>query len=104
MQLIKMGDDMQNDGIERLLGMDKDLIQGNDLIRDANIELERQKQQLLQADENVKDIDSALNRAAKHIAFFSREFYSDNFTRCMILAILLIFSVIVIVVAFKKIL
>ena len=38
---------MQSDGIERLLGMDRDLIQGNEIIRDANVELERQREMLL---------------------------------------------------------
>ena len=102
MQLIKMGDDMQNDGIERLLGMDRDLIQGNEIIRDANVELERQRELLQKAEEDVKDIDTVLNRAAKHISFFSRELHADKFTRCMVLAILIVFIVIVLVVALKK--
>ena len=99
-----MGDDMQSDGIERLLGMDRDLIQGNELVRDANIELDRQKEMLLKAEENVKDIDTVLNRASKHISFFSRELHADKFTRCMVLAICLVFIVIILVEAFKKVL
>jgi len=102
-ELIQIGDDLQNDAIDRLLDMDKDLNHGNQMIVDANAELMKQKETLLDAHDDLHGIESTMKRAQKHISYFSREFYSDKFTRIMVLAIFLVLVAIVGIVIFKKV-
>lgn len=95
--MIQLGDDLQNDGISRLEGMNQDLYQGNELLVDANTELLRQRDKLLLATEHTKDMTSTLSkffllieRAKKMILYFSKEYYKDKFVRIMIILMILV--------------
>jgi hypothetical protein len=101
-EVISIGDKYQDDMLKRLGGIQKDANNAQLMTVDANVELERQEEQMLKAAENVLDMKSSLKRAQEYLAYFSKEFYQDKFVRIMTLLILLTFVTIVIIAFFKK--
>ena len=101
-ELIQLGDDMQDDGIERLLQLNRDMDINQLKVNDINEELFSQGQKLANADSEVKDIDSTLKRAKKIIMYFSEELYQDKCIRILVLLIVLTLIAICALIFFKK--
>lgn len=102
LELIKLGDEMQDDGIERLLRMNKDMDLNNQKVGDINQELQTQNEKMMAAEETVKDIESTLKRARKLIAYFSEEFYKDKCIRILVSLIIVVLIAICVTFYIKK--
>lgn len=101
-ELLQLGDKYQKDGLERLTGMNKELNDGHQMVVDGNVELERQNEKLMQADEHLLDMGTALKRSQEYVKYFSKSLYEDKFVRIMTILIMLAFVTIVIIAFIKK--
>jgi ElaB/YqjD/DUF883 family membrane-anchored ribosome-binding protein len=101
-ELIQLGDQMQDDGIERLLQMNKDMDLNQEKVTDINQNLLEQNGKLMNAELEVKEIESTLKRAKKYILYFSKEYYYDTFIRIMVTLIFVCLIAICVTIYFKK--
>ena len=101
-ELIQLGDEMQDDGIERLLQMNKDMDLNKIKVDDINQNLLTQNEKMMATEEEVKDIQSTLKRAKLIIMYFSEEFYKDKCVRILILLIILVLIAICVTIFVKK--
>ena len=100
--MILLGDKYQKDGLDRLAGIGKELNDGYQMVVDGNVEIERQNEKLMQADEHLLDMGTALKRSQEYVRYFSRSLYEDKFVRIMTILIMLTFVTIVIIAFIKK--
>lgn len=101
-ELIQLGDQMQDDGIERLLNMNKDMGMNEEKVKDINTNLLEQNDKMMHADMEVREIESTLKRAKKYLMYFSKEYYQDTFIRVMITLIFLCLLAICVMIYLKK--
>lgn len=93
---------MQEKGIGKLEGMNRELDEDNKLIDEVNIELQRQGEVLQGVDEDMNDIRSTLKRAQRYIAHFAHEYYKDKFIRIMVILICLVLIAIIVTAIIRK--
>lgn len=98
----RLGDKYQKDGLDRLMGIEKDLNDNLEMVKVGNEELDRQAEKLMEANENVSEMKTALKRSMELITKMSRDLYADKFIRIMTILILLIFVTIIVIAVFKK--
>lgn len=101
-ELIQLGDNMQDDGIERLLQMNKDMGINQEKVNDINQELLNQNGKMMNAELEVKEIESTLKRAKKYLVYFSQEYYEDTCIRILVSMIFLCLVAIVATVYIKN--
>lgn len=61
-----------------------------------NIELDRQINQLDKIYDDMKDTETTLKRAEKHLKYFARQVYTDKLLICLIIFIVIAIIVIII--------
>ncbi len=61
-----------------------------------NVELDRQINQLDKIYGDMKDTDTTLKRAEKHLKYFARQVYTDKLLICLIIFIIIAIIVIII--------
>jgi len=98
-QAMKRGDEILNADENALNNMGKVVHEDVDIMKDANKELERQKEQLDVADTDLKEMEFSIERARKKITNIFKLYASDKCITCLIVVILIIIITIIIVSA-----
>ena len=98
-QAMKRGDEILNADENALNNMGKVVHEDVDIMKDANKELERQKEQLDVADTDLKEMEFSIERARKKITNMFKLYASDKCITCLIVVILIIIITIIIVSA-----
>lgn len=95
-QLIQMGKNIQEQGIQSLENTLNKVNAGNVLADEILVNLDHQIQQLDNMEKTVKDTRSILNRSQKYIRYFARQIYTDKLLMTLICLIVLVVVAIII--------
>ena len=98
-QAMKRGDEILNADENALNNIHKVVRDDVDIMKDANKELNRQKEQLDVADTELKEMEFSIDRARKKITNMFKLYASDKCITCLIVVILIIIITIIIVSA-----
>ena len=98
-QVMKRGDEINNDNEKRIKNMGK-VVQGDlDKMKEVNVELNAQHEKLGNVEDDLKEMDFSLDRARKKITSMFKIYSQDKCIMCMIIFILIIIVTIIIVSA-----
>jgi len=95
-QLIQLGKNVQEAGLQSLENTLIKVAQGNALADEILVNLDIQIQQLDRMENTVKDTRSILNRSQKYIRYFARQIYTDKLLMTLICLIVLVVVAIII--------
>ena len=95
-ELIQKGHDIQEEGLQGLNRVLKNVHVMKDQANTINVELDRQINQLDSIYDNMKDMDTTMKRAEVHLRYFARQVYTDRLMMCLIVVIILAIITIII--------
>ena len=98
-QVMQRGENILDADDKAIENMGRVINQDVDVMKNVNVELNKQNEQLDNIDDDLKDIDYSLERAGKQIKNMFKLYSSDKCITCMIVVILLIIITIILVSA-----
>ena len=98
-QVMQRGDNILDADDKAIDNMGRVINQDVDVMKNVNVELNKQNEHLDNIDDDLKDIDYSLERAGKQIRNMFKLYSSDKCITCMIVVILLIIITIILVSA-----
>jgi len=101
-ELIKAGDKMQRDGMDALQRIMGNIHSADQKADQINLELYRQDEQMHKIQENTRDIQSELKKAAQFLKYFAKSVYTDKLLGCLTFLVAIALLVIIIIKIAKK--
>lgn len=95
-QMIELGHNIQQKGLDALENTLNKVNQGNQLADEIIVNLDHQIQQLDNMEKTVKDTRTILNRSQKYIRYFARQIYTDKLLMTLICLIAVVVVAIIV--------